>query len=757
MGSLESYKVKLSLYIDEMKRKGNDLPTLGKRVNASKICRDAGIPDRSLHRYQELAEMVGYNKKVVGEESKLSYRSVKLRFASQINPDDLTYADLIKSSNKLVEMGVSSSSIPSYLAALRKWVRKFKLHESSKLEPHFGREFSNCILLYTAKEDRFNVSRIKKWRELRDSLCTSIDLPDDFSGALAMSIASSGKSLGVIAGEIGVKANRLSKLIADQRIPMDYEIVTKLEIACAVPAGTLESKLPKARKRLDKRLRREWFPKNWLVEDTLNIKTTYRRRAQMVADRLSASDFNLPQEELKIKFDDALKEVLRTYHSEYVAKHQKLSLKRYKFYYSDWPKHLRKEYEELSQFKKSPDSFLNEDRIGRWSDETAELFKNFLTYFFGYLILSEDSEDEKMRGLGMSRDSLSLALLSMPGIVKSYLDFRSLRSEGYNAETRRFISIVTSLLRPKHGWLWQNTNCIKSIQSITGINSNEMWRSHCEEAYLNLVNTNFRLKYKRQISQSRDTVAHILPILDADNPIGTIMSAIEIFHNDLKVLKKFDRPITLTEAHRWRTLTILSLLIRLPLRAKNLTLLTYRSDNTGHLRQQHDGGWQLVIPYSEFKNRSNTNIFPKNSKHIIISFDDFYPFKSFIPVLVQYIEEYWPYIKGNTDFLFPTTGKQLSRFSLNSIVTKWSEEYVSERSLKGIGIRGVRAFGPHAFRDIVATGVIKETGSFELAANILLDDPKTVAKHYARFLPEDRLSHVYKIVKAFGQVDRGED
>lgn len=48
-------------------------------------------------------------------------------------------------------------------------------------------------------------------------------------------------------------------------------------------------------------------------------------------------------------------------------------------------------------------------------------------------------------------------------------------------------------------------------------------------------------------------------------------------------------------------------------------------------------------------------------------------------------------------------------------------------------------FGPHAFRDIVATHVIKTTGSIALAANILLDSEDVVREHYARFLPEDRL------------------
>ena len=53
---------------------------------------------------------------------------------------------------------------------------------------------------------------------------------------------------------------------------------------------------------------------------------------------------------------------------------------------------------------------------------------------------------------------------------------------------------------------------------------------------------------------------------------------------------------------------------------------------------------------------------------------------------------------------------------------------------------GLRPFGPHSMRHIVATAVIKRTGSLEHAANLLLDSMEMVARHYARFLPSDRYS-----------------
>jgi hypothetical protein len=58
--------------------------------------------------------------------------------------------------------------------------------------------------------------------------------------------------------------------------------------------------------------------------------------------------------------------------------------------------------------------------------------------------------------------------------------------------------------------------------------------------------------------------------------------------------------------------------------------------------------------------------------------------------------------------------------------------------------RGLLPFGPHSIRHVVATEVVKHTGSFEAAANVLLDSIDMVAQHYARFAPRDRYSHGWR-------------
>lgn len=46
--------------------------------------------------------------------------------------------------------------------------------------------------------------------------------------------------------------------------------------------------------------------------------------------------------------------------------------------------------------------------------------------------------------------------------------------------------------------------------------------------------------------------------------------------------------------------------------------------------------------------------------------------------------------------------------------------------------------GPHNARDVLATHVLKRTGSMEQASYAIQDTPDTVAEHYGRFLPHDK-------------------
>jgi hypothetical protein len=55
-------------------------------------------------------------------------------------------------------------------------------------------------------------------------------------------------------------------------------------------------------------------------------------------------------------------------------------------------------------------------------------------------------------------------------------------------------------------------------------------------------------------------------------------------------------------------------------------------------------------------------------------------------------------------------------------------------------IKGLLAHGPHAVRDVLATHLLKTTGSYELASYAIQDSMMSVMQHYARFMPHEKIA-----------------
>lgn len=53
-------------------------------------------------------------------------------------------------------------------------------------------------------------------------------------------------------------------------------------------------------------------------------------------------------------------------------------------------------------------------------------------------------------------------------------------------------------------------------------------------------------------------------------------------------------------------------------------------------------------------------------------------------------------------------------------------------------VKGLLPHGPHNVRDVLATHILKQTGSYEQASYAIQVTPEMVAKHYGRFLPQDK-------------------
>lgn len=53
---------------------------------------------------------------------------------------------------------------------------------------------------------------------------------------------------------------------------------------------------------------------------------------------------------------------------------------------------------------------------------------------------------------------------------------------------------------------------------------------------------------------------------------------------------------------------------------------------------------------------------------------------------------------------------------------------------------------PHNVRDVLATHILKQTGSYEQASYAIQDTPDVVQQHYGRFLPQDKAALAARIL-----------
>jgi hypothetical protein len=170
------------------------------------------------------------------------------------------------------------------------------------------------------------------------------------------------------------------------------------------------------------------------------------------------------------------------------------------------------------------------------------------------------------------------------------------------------------------------------------------------------------------------------------------------------------------EAWWARRRLLLSMLASNALRLRNMRDLTWRADNTGQLRKDVHGKWEILIPAALMKNPHLGDYNAPVQEHAVRHLERW--LRDFRPMLGA---------RGN-DRLFVSSKKSRGA---------WKCMKAAFRDLTVRYFVGTPGFGMHSMRHIVATTIIKDMGSFELAAKALHDQVDTVKKHYAKFKGRD--------------------
>jgi hypothetical protein len=171
----------------------------------------------------------------------------------------------------------------------------------------------------------------------------------------------------------------------------------------------------------------------------------------------------------------------------------------------------------------------------------------------------------------------------------------------------------------------------------------------------------------------------------------------------------------------------------------------------GELRwSNRDDGWEVLIPSAAFKNANSSFFAGKPLRLLLPDFDDLY---SHIAAYIS--RDRALLLNGAEDpgTFFVKTVKRTSRdasYSSATFYEAWRlliQRFGIYNPYTGRGaIKGLLPHGPHNVRDVLATHILKQTGSYEQASYAIQDTPEMVAQHYGRFLPHDKAAIAAKIL-----------
>ena len=431
------------------------------------------------------------------------------------------------------------------------------------------------------------------------------------------------------------------------------------------------------------------------------------------------------------------------------------------------PPALAEEMDRLLRFKTSTLTAIGYQRNGVWGEDTAAQKVEHLGLLFGSLAASPRSA---VQGFGARLTDLSFAHLVFPPVWDWYIQWRERRRGFYTAWELDMLRVAAALTREGTGWLRQTPELADRLQPIDGLVSADDiarartdWEVVCGTMYRHAL---VRAKeLDRVVRVHRDPFEPILPVLEAESPLAEYRKIVDEI---IRLMPDEERyPISAAEAVR--SILMIRVGLHTGLRQKNLRQLlvcprgqvplTERQladRKRGELRwNTREAGWEVFIPSPAFKN-ATSSFFGSN------------PFRLMLPDLCglygfidAYLDRHRPRLlrrARDPSTFFVKTVKANSRdasYNQTSFYEAWRliiqrfgiyNPYTSRGA-----IRGLLPHGPHNVRDVLATHVLKQTGSYEQASYAIQDTPDMVAKHYGRFLPRDKASLAAQVLNKVWQ------
>ena len=428
----------------------------------------------------------------------------------------------------------------------------------------------------------------------------------------------------------------------------------------------------------------------------------------------------------------------------------------------DAPPRLAMEMADLIRFKTSTLTAIGFQRNGVWGEETASQKVEHLGLMFGALAASPAGI---VKGRGVPLSQLTFGLLIFPGVWDWYLQWREQRRGFYTKWEEDMLMVAMALTRAEVGWIRQHPELLKKVQPIEGLIAPEEiefalrdWHGACDAFHRHAANRSKEIQ--RVMRVHRDPFEPIMVILEADSPLAEYRKITDEILKRMPDENSYPRPA----AEAVRSFLLLRLGLHLGLRQKNLRQLRLcprghfptserrlEDLKCGELRwSDRENGWEVLIPSVAFKNSASSFFGQKPFRLILPDLLDLYKY------LEAYIDRHRGVLLGAAKDPGTLFVKTVKMTSINAAYdsTKFYEAWRTVIQRYGIynpytgrgAIKGLLPHGPHNLRDILATHILKQTGSYEQASYAIQDTPDVVQQHYGRFLPQDKAALAAKIL-----------
>lgn len=583
-------------------------------------------------------------------------------------------------------------------------------------------------------------------------------LPEALPERLCLCLGRAGLSRGQAAQRIGVNQGTFNSWCAGTKSPDKsfYPSLQKLEALLELDPGTFIHAIRPGRMTAG-RFRAALFPPELQGSEHAPLRSEIGRR-------MAPDFFEQPLDEQMRRIAQAAETIAK----ETEEKRGWFDVRQDSYKLGQFGSSLQSEWGAIVSFKtgqshlKGPAGEMIFAQSNWRTEDTIETNHAQIAAVAGYLV------DHAPEALRVERDSVSIIDLLNPEVLLGFLKFkaeRQIRARGAPCITETDIdkcsnfashlSIVDGAIRHDRRYLPKVLALRERYRlPLPDPDLDEQARERldirdfneiCDRLFDDIKRVERAFRGKK--SNSKEHHDHMEFLLSLTRPLEAVYERLDQFTAEMNAMNK--------QTHGyWRAVracALLHLLAQAPLRPATIVQLDYRTDNNGHLRRR-GGGWVLVIPVKLLKNGLTAGRF-KDGADAIIELEDTHGAYAALELYVAEARRHL--LKGSrSDALFVATPRnpRYNEPRLANVFRALSTKLFGPGAGPEFGLEGFRAFSAHGMRDVVATAVLKKTGSFDLAGDAILDAAETVRHVYGRWRPKDRA----RDLKAAMRAARGE-